>query len=200
MMMCGGVYDDNNEMFTWLRFHPTMNFCRVTFILSDACAWNTCIGNFDFINDEALGCLKALYFNAVFYMVLALYLNEIVPQTYGVPKHPLFFMEGFIKRNFPKQHSKLFSDVSHLASYKDDSELIGEDFDAKSERQKVYALNPEQYEQYPLVIKDIRKVYPAYNKALPPKVANKNISLKVQAGELFGLLGPNGAGKTTLIH
>jgi ABC-2 type transport system ATP-binding protein len=32
-----------------------------------------------------------------------------------------------------------------------------------------------------------------------PKVANKNISLKVENGELFGLLGPNGAGKTTLI-
>lgn len=33
----------------------------------------------------------------------------------------------------------------------------------------------------------------------PPKVANKNISLKVKPGELFGLLGPNGAGKTTLV-
>lgn len=27
----------------------------------------------------------------------------------------------------------------------------------------------------------------------------KNVSLKVENGELFGLLGPNGAGKTTLI-
>ena len=33
----------------------------------------------------------------------------------------------------------------------------------------------------------------------PPKVANKNISFKVNNGEIFGLLGPNGAGKTTLI-
>ena len=32
-----------------------------------------------------------------------------------------------------------------------------------------------------------------------PIVANKNITFKVNNGELFGLLGPNGAGKTTLI-
>jgi ABC-2 type transport system ATP-binding protein len=30
--------------------------------------------------------------------------------------------------------------------------------------------------------------------------ANDNITITVQAGEVFGLLGPNGAGKTTLVH
>ena len=48
------------------------------------------------------------------------------------------------------------------------------------------------------MVKDIRKVYPGGN-GQPPKIANKNICLKVENGELFGLLGPNGAGKTTLI-
>jgi ABC-type multidrug transport system ATPase subunit len=59
-------------------------------------------------------------------------------------------------------------------------------------------LDPKEYHSYPLVVKDLRKVYPGVN-GRPPKVANKNISLKVHNGELFGLLGPNGAGKTTLI-
>ena len=59
-------------------------------------------------------------------------------------------------------------------------------------------MNKEKYIQYPLIAKDIRKVYPGSN-GRPPKVANQNISLKVNNGELFGLLGPNGAGKTTLI-
>jgi ABC-type multidrug transport system ATPase subunit len=49
-----------------------------------------------------------------------------------------------------------------------------------------------------LIIKDLRKVYPACG-GVPPKVANKNISLKIKKGEMFGLLGPNGAGKTTMI-
>jgi len=57
-------------------------------------------------------------------------------------------------------------------------------------------LNTEAIKQYPLVVKDIRKVYPGVVK---PIIANKNITMTVKSGELFGLLGPNGAGKTTLI-
>ena len=49
-----------------------------------------------------------------------------------------------------------------------------------------------------MIVKDIRKVYPGVN-GRAPKVANKNMCLKIKNGELFGLLGPNGAGKTTLI-
>ena len=62
----------------------------------------------------------------------------------------------------------------------------------------VNSLIKEKYADYPLVAKDIRKIYPAVN-GRDPKVANKGISLKINRGELFGLLGPNGAGKTTFI-
>ena len=33
-------------------------------------------------------------------MVLALYLYQVVPQTYGVPKHPLFFLRRKGKKTF----------------------------------------------------------------------------------------------------
>jgi ABC-2 type transport system ATP-binding protein len=49
-----------------------------------------------------------------------------------------------------------------------------------------------------LIVKNIRKIYPGVN-GRAPKIANKNICLKINNGELFGLLGPNGAGKTTLV-
>lgn len=49
-----------------------------------------------------------------------------------------------------------------------------------------------------MIVKDVRKVYPACG-GVPPKVANKNMCLRIKKGEMFGLLGPNGAGKTTLI-
>mmetsp|Transcript_15183 Transcript_15183/g.23448 ORF Transcript_15183/g.23448 Transcript_15183/m.23448 type:complete len:83 (-) Transcript_15183:829-1077(-) len=59
-------------------------------------------------------------------------------------------------------------------------------------------MDPNTYPSHPLVVKDIRKVYPAAP-GRKPNIANKNISFHISSGELFGLLGPNGAGKTTLI-
>jgi len=73
---------------------------------------------------------------------------------------------------------------------------LQEDEDAQKEREFVKGI--ANHEEYPLVIRDLRKVYPAIG-GRPEHVAVKNLSLHVKPGEIFGLLGPNGAGKTTLI-
>lgn len=107
-------------------------------------------------------------------------------------------MEDLIKSISADLHKKVFGDDSDLKAYKDDNELADEDQDAKDEREKIRKLTKSEYQNYPLLVKDIRKVYPGVN-GRSPKVANKNISMVINSGELFGLLGPNGAGKTTLI-
>src|SRR2546423_7409842 len=43
---------------------------------------------------------------------------------------------------------------------------------------------------------EVRGITKHYHKG---PVANDDVSLAVDAGEVFGLLGPNGAGKTTLV-
>ena len=63
-------------------------------------------------------------------------------------------------------------------------------------RNTVYNSDKADYYKYPLIIKDLRKVYKAH-RGRNEKVAVKNLSLKVKKGEIIGLLGPNGAGKTT---
>ncbi len=77
-------------------------------------------------------------------------------------------------------------------------DLSNEDEDSRRERSFAHSLNYEEIRQYPLVIKDLRKIYPGFG-GRPPKVATKKMCLVVRPGEMFGLLGPNGAGKTTLI-
>lgn len=75
-----------------------------------------------------------MYIEGVIYFFIAIYLNEVVPQKYGVPRHPLFMIEGFIKRNFPSYYKSIFDDESDLKAFKDESELELEDKDAKEER------------------------------------------------------------------
>lgn len=62
----------------------------------------------------------------------------------------------------------------------------------------VYNLDKADYYKYPLVIKNLRKIYPGFG-GRPPKVATKSFCLRIKKGEMFGMLGPNGAGKTTII-
>jgi ABC-type multidrug transport system ATPase subunit len=69
-----------------------------------------------------------------------------------------------------------------------------EDDDAQAERARVNGMNlSETSSEFPLIIKNIRKVYGS------GKIANKSMCLAVEKNMVFGLLGPNGAGKSTLI-
>lgn len=53
--------------------------------------------------------------------------------------------------------------------------------------------------EYAIEITGLNKTYKG-NKKAPPKVALKNVDLKIKKGTIFGLLGPNGAGKSTIIN
>lgn len=126
---------------------------------------------------------------------MAIYLYQVVPQSYGVPKHPCFCLKK-LKRKALRKSSTYSSTLNHIPLT--DKEKALEDDDVREQRELVHKIKPEEYENYPLIVKEIRKVYPAYGNR-PPNTANKNISLFIKKGEMFGLLGPNGAGKTTLI-
>ncbi len=49
-------------------------------------------------------------------------------------------------------------------------------------------------------LKNLSVTYRARGAGQPAKVAVKDLSLRVGAGEVFGFLGPNGAGKTTTMN
>lgn len=141
LMLTGGIYsmsDDLSYMYMWRSFYiyPAFPFCRINFMLAEACSWSQCMSNLRYVPNEIHEELIALYVTAVVYMILALYLNEVVPQQFGVARHPLFFLEGIIKKLNPKMHREMFpDDDKELKSYDDnDKELRDEDKDVKKER------------------------------------------------------------------
>jgi ABC-type multidrug transport system fused ATPase/permease subunit len=164
--------------------------------MSHKCSYRGgCYEEFGEIQGELKDMIIAIYVDAVIYMVLAIYLYQIVPQSYGVPKHPCFCCKK-LKRKALRRKSSAHAMADHIPLTKEEAAL--EDDDVREARKQVMAIKEADYEQYPLIVKEIRKVYPAYGNR-PPNTANKNISFFVNKGEMFGLLGPNGAGKTTLI-
>ena len=179
---------------------PTFPFCRVMYHLATECAYGVCTESWHKLPEEAKTCVYVIFLEAFIFLMLALYLQHVVPQSYGVPKHPLFFFKKCLNKN-GYLYKVIFGagETNIELSEKEREELDKEeDQDSKNERQTVYRLDHDNFYKYPLIVKDLRKVYPGYGER-PPKVANSSICLKIKRGELFGLLGPNGAGKTTLI-
>jgi hypothetical protein len=109
-------------------------------------------------------------------MLLALYLNQVVPQTYGVAKSPFFLCKKCRCKKakaLPTSEIDMFDELEDAQKTSEAGrEIEQEDLDAKAERNTVYNLARESYYKYPLIIKDLRKVYPGFG-GRPPKVATK---------------------------
>lgn len=134
------VYSYPNYMSWYLYPFPTFPFCRVMYHLAMECAYGSCYKQVSQINEETRWCLTAIYTEAVIYLVLALYLNEVVPQTYGVPKHPCFCLKRKGKKNGFLQNL-LFGKKEKYEGHLD-TDLSNEDADSKEERNTVKRLDP----------------------------------------------------------
>ncbi len=202
------VYPQPLQTPFYMRFYPPLAFSRILYNLGNQCSNLKCAQGFSDISQETWSCILLLYVGAVFYLILGLYLDAVIPQEFGVPKHPLFFLEHFKKtttktenkkryHSFEDEHYQRSITPSQIISSQYGVELNVEADDVKRERDYAEHLNP-MYSNHPLIVKNLRKVYKAIG-GKPPKVAVNDFSLHIKKGEMFGLLGPNGAGKTSLI-
>eukprot|EP01117_Protostelium_nocturnum_P007430 TRINITY_DN2658_c0_g1_i1.p1 TRINITY_DN2658_c0_g1~~TRINITY_DN2658_c0_g1_i1.p1 ORF type:complete len:1127 (+),score=257.54 TRINITY_DN2658_c0_g1_i1:1736-5116(+) len=198
ILFCAGIYGNDIPFTPNLSFPtaylilPQFAFIRAIYLMSYRCNSQTlCYGMFhsfsDIFNTELGRCLLFLFVDAIIYMVVAIYLEAVLPRDYGVPKHPLFFL-GFGRNKLVDGES-----AESLQGRNDEEE------DVKWERERVINLPQEELKDQPLVVNNLRKVFPPSSRGKPPKVAVKGLYLCVQRGECFGLLGENGAGKTTSI-
>ena len=193
-----GVFADPKKLPLGMKFYPTFAFVRLMNYLTDRCSNFACLRHISQFNDEMWECLVFLYIDAIIYLCIGLYLDQVLPQEYGIPKHPLFFLQGL--RTKPTGYQPdLQSDKNNFRHEEMDSidTFKTEDDYVKKERSYVdnSHLGPDSH---PLLIKNLKKVYQAVG-GNPPKTAVHDLSLHIKKGEMFGLLGPNGAGKTSLI-
>lgn len=138
------------------------------------------------------------------FLIIALYLDQVIDSGRGVPMHPLFFL-GYGRTLDEKGDSHVGMRVEGggegVASDGRKGGGVGTAGDDDVERevrriQAQLALPSESRDA--VLMNSLRKVYfPGTRKSTE---AVKNLTMGVAHGEVFGMLGPNGAGKTTTIN
>ncbi|XP_039181354.1 ATP-binding cassette sub-family A member 6-like isoform X2 [Crotalus tigris] len=124
-----------------------------------------------------------LLFDIVLYMLLTFYFDKIVPDKYGLPYPPLFFLK---KNYWFKSRKPDISDVptneqSRGNIFSENIEPVPPEFDGK----EAIRLN------------DIKKTYQVQNTKTE---ALRGLSLDIYEGQITAILGHSGAGKTTLLN
>uniref|UniRef100_A0A7S4NY30 ABC transporter domain-containing protein n=1 Tax=Guillardia theta TaxID=55529 RepID=A0A7S4NY30_GUITH len=123
----------------------------------------------------------------VVFMLITIYLDQVLDSGHGVPKHPLFFL------GYKHREEQMLADIEH-------EQDISEFPDVQEEEARINKLeSADKSEHDAVMIHQLKKIYPGYLGG-SPKVAVKSLTMGVQHGECFGMLGPNGAGKTTTIN
>ena len=73
------------------------------------CGYDKCIDSLDNLSDEFVNCYYLLFIFV--YIILGMYFYEVIPQEYGVRKHPLFFLDYFIKSVSKKRNDNNYIDL-----------------------------------------------------------------------------------------
>ncbi len=188
------LFDFPKKFPLWLLGYPTFNICRIFYHLTVKCGFERCISSLSDLDPELKNCIILLYISPWILIFLGIYFYEIIPQQYGVRKHPLFCVKSLLKRKRNYVKAKIDEkDEDHtgldINNFSDDEIL--------AEVKKIQSLDKQERKKLPLVVDNLTKIYQATSAKTKPKKALNALTLGLKNNEIFGLLGPNGAGKTT---
>ena len=208
LVLSDGIYGDlpdlsvSSRMPSWLLLNPQFAMVRLIYKANFSCAaLLNCYGSLSSLSvgDEISECLFYLLFDAIWILLLALYLDQVVPSQWGVSKHPCFCCTLCEKRNNNTNNNTNNDDSSRLSIVEDQTK--NEDQDVTAERNLVHDDIGSSTESAFLVrTQNLRKEFSLDGEKGKSKVAVHSLSIGIKGGTLFGLLGENGAGKTTTIN
>ncbi|KAG9129489.1 hypothetical protein Leryth_013082 [Lithospermum erythrorhizon] len=150
--------------------------------------------NFTQSNSGVRGVCTIMLVEWLIFLILAVYLDQVVPSGSGVKKPPLFFLRSATKRGHPEIADFLKSEESKVQNIE-----IGKDDVAREKETVEHLLRDPQNLKCSAICYNLKKVYPGED-GNPPTLAVKGLSLAFNTGECFGMLGPSGSGKTSFIN
>eukprot|EP01113_Clastostelium_recurvatum_P002383 TRINITY_DN10992_c0_g1_i2.p1 TRINITY_DN10992_c0_g1~~TRINITY_DN10992_c0_g1_i2.p1 ORF type:complete len:853 (-),score=89.02 TRINITY_DN10992_c0_g1_i2:31-2589(-) len=170
---------------------------------------NTCANSYDVRYTTPLGFLLV---DTILCLLLAMYLEAVLPRPNGVRRHPLFFI-SYLMRKISRRGRTSNMDITNTNNNDIFATLVQEDNDVMEEQLRINDMVHTSYfgsssstssssfssssartvYDHPLVVHNIQKTYQDGTCAV------SGVSFVVNRGQCFGLLGHNGAGKTSLL-
>eukprot|EP00210_Caulerpa_lentillifera_P000918 g888.t1 len=186
----------SNSENTGLDFSQRFSYCRDE-RGNEECE-NEAASSRDYIDCECVLPLGDLYWILLVlfigYILLAMYIEKVIPNEYGVRLDPWFIFDPrYWGYKLPRLHRSAF----RMMEVKESAEN-GSDPDVEEEHQKMKASIGE--EGIPISQSRPVELFGLQKRFSRSFFAIKGSWFAIDQGELFCLLGPNGAGKTTTIN
>eukprot|EP01103_Thecamoeba_quadrilineata_P012551 TRINITY_DN3265_c0_g1_i2.p1 TRINITY_DN3265_c0_g1~~TRINITY_DN3265_c0_g1_i2.p1 ORF type:complete len:599 (+),score=71.59 TRINITY_DN3265_c0_g1_i2:913-2709(+) len=196
-------------------FIPPLAFYRAIYLMGSNCALLQCLGWSSLTsNSEIQTIIICLYLEAPTYLIAGWYLDAVLPRENGVVESPLFIVDQFKKilLGWNRSLKKIKIEASPITSentapFSQSGEELAEVQENRDEENNPFnekqrflsAEGIQRPENYPLILRDLKKIYTGGCFGKGDKLALDQVSLLLYNNECFGLLGPNGAGKTTML-